>query len=138
MYGSECFKKLFGHTALHKSAPKYGGAEGRALTDEERQWLVENTERLIARFEAEHQAELDHIAQAAAILRAKQAAQLEQPQRAPEKPARRQPTEAERSVAYVEARRALQQRFPGVELDRPGFKGLLDMEAEKLLAKSAA
>lgn len=146
VYGSECFKRLFGQTALHQVSPKYGGGEGRKLTDEERQWLVENTERLIAHFEAEHQAQLERMAQAAAALRAQATARPVQAREArealgareaPEKPFRPPPTEAERSVAYVEARHSLQLRFPGAELDRPGFKGLLDMEAAKILAKGS-
>ena len=143
VYGSECFKRLFGQTALHQVSPKYGGGEGRKLTDEERQWLVENTERLIAHFEAEHQAQLERMAQAAAALRAQatarpvQARDAPDARKAPEKPVRPLPTDAERSVAYVEARHSLQLRFPGAELDRPGFKGLLDMEAAKILAKGS-
>ena len=143
VYGSECFKGLFGHTALHQLSPKYGGGEGRKLTDQERQWLVENTERLIAQFEAEHQAQLERMAQAAAALRVQATARPMQAPKAletrqvPEKPFRPPLTEAERSAAYAEARHSLQLRFPGAELDRPGFKGLLDMEAAKILAKSA-
>lgn len=54
--GSACFKKLFGEG---HSAPSYGAGEGRLLTPEERQLLVENTARLIAQFEAEHLAALE-------------------------------------------------------------------------------
>jgi hypothetical protein len=54
--GSECFKRLFGEG---HSAPSYGTGEGRLLTTEERQLLVENTARLIAQFETEHQAALE-------------------------------------------------------------------------------
>jgi hypothetical protein len=60
--GSECFKKLFGEG---HSAPSYGSGEGRLLTLEERQLLVENTARLIAQFEAEHQAALERARLAA-------------------------------------------------------------------------
>ena len=60
--GSECFKKLFGEG---HSAPSYGSGEGRLLTPEERQLLVENTARLIAQFEAEHQAALERARLAA-------------------------------------------------------------------------
>ena len=68
--GSECFKKLFGEG---NSAPSYGTGEGRLLTPEERQLLVENTARLIAQFEAEHLAALEK-ARLAAGLRARLAA----------------------------------------------------------------
>lgn len=50
--GSECFKKLFGGSL---STPSYGSSAGRLLTPEERQMLVENTARLIEKFEFEHQ-----------------------------------------------------------------------------------
>jgi hypothetical protein len=69
--GSECFKKLFGEG---HSAPSYGTGEGRLLTPEERQLLVENTARLIAQFEVEHLAALEK-AGLAAELRARLAAE---------------------------------------------------------------
>jgi hypothetical protein len=69
--GSECFKKLFGEG---HSAPSYGTGEGRLLTPEERQLLVENTARLIAQFETEHLAALEK-ARLAAELRARLAAE---------------------------------------------------------------
>jgi hypothetical protein len=53
VYGSDCFGKLFGQLA--NKAPQYGSGEGRELTAEERLMLAENTERLIAQFESEHQ-----------------------------------------------------------------------------------
>ena len=69
--GSECFKRLFGEG---HSTPSYGTGEGRLLTPEERQLLVENTVRLIAQFEAEHQAALEK-ARLATELRARLAAE---------------------------------------------------------------
>ena len=54
VYGSNCFERLFGH--LIARTPRYGGGDGRALTAEERDMLANNTERLIAQFEQEHQA----------------------------------------------------------------------------------
>ena len=83
--GSECFKKLFGEG---HSAPSYGSGEGRLLTLEERQLLVENTARLIAQFEAEHQAALE-----LARLAAEQQAAAEAVRRAAEE---RRQLEAER------------------------------------------
>jgi hypothetical protein len=80
--GSECFKKLFGE---EHSAPSYGSGEGRLLTLEERQLLVENTARLIAQFEAEHQAALEKTRLAAerrAQLAAEQQAAAEAAHRA--------------------------------------------------------
>ena len=50
--GSTCFAKRYGaDTAL--GGARYGGGEGRPLTDTERQLLVTNTEALLARFEEE-------------------------------------------------------------------------------------
>jgi len=54
--GSECFNKLFGRARIK---PLYGSGEGRLLTPEERQLLIENTERLISQFEDEYQAALE-------------------------------------------------------------------------------
>ena len=79
--GSECFKKLFGEG---HSAPSYGSGEGRLLTLEERQLLVENTACLIAQFEAEHQAALER-----ARLAAERRARLAAEQQAADEAARR-------------------------------------------------
>jgi hypothetical protein len=48
------------------------------------------------------------------------------------------PTSAQRAEAEVQARRALGEQFPGVNLDLPGFKGLLRMEVDKILRTNAA
>jgi hypothetical protein len=48
MLGSDCFKTLHGGGATQN--PSYGSASGRRLTDEERQLLLQNTERLIEQF----------------------------------------------------------------------------------------
>lgn len=58
VYGSECFKKLFAGASVSSSLPYYTSSNGRQLTEEERQLLIENTARLIQQFEAEYQAEL--------------------------------------------------------------------------------
>lgn len=50
--GSTCFQKRFGSlSALGKA--QYGGGGGKLLTSEERMLLAENTEALLARFEAQ-------------------------------------------------------------------------------------
>ena len=75
--GSDCFKRLFGEKRV---TPSYGSGEARLLTPEERQLLVENTARLIAQFEAEHQAALEEARLAAerrAQFAAKQQAEAE-------------------------------------------------------------
>ncbi|OQX11015.1 MAG: hypothetical protein BWK73_18690 [Thiothrix lacustris] len=62
VYGSECFKQLLGSEA--SIVPHYGTSTSRQLTPEERLLLLENTESLIAQFEAETQAnaeKLDHL-----------------------------------------------------------------------------
>jgi len=58
VYGSECFKKLFIGLPVASSIPQYTSSDGRHLTEEERQLLIENTERLVQQFESEYQAEL--------------------------------------------------------------------------------
>lgn len=67
VYGSECFKKLFLGLPVASAAPAYTSTEGRPLTDEERQLLVENTERLIQQLEAEYQAEVARKAALATV-----------------------------------------------------------------------
>lgn len=64
--GSTCFAKRYGSAGALGSA-QYGGGTGRKLTDEERLLLEENTQILLARFEAEETAvEARKQAQAAA------------------------------------------------------------------------
>ena len=54
VYGEDCFDRLF--VGLSREAePRYGGGPGRLLSAEERQLLIENTERLITQFELERQ-----------------------------------------------------------------------------------
>lgn len=67
VYGSECFKKLFVGFPVASSTPQYTSSDGRHLTDEERQLLIENTERLIQQFESEYQAELEAARAAPAL-----------------------------------------------------------------------
>ena len=50
--GSTCFAKRYG-TAGALGSAQYGGGTGRKLTDEERLLLAENTQTLLAHFEAE-------------------------------------------------------------------------------------
>lgn len=51
--GSQCFAKLYGG---HKTiTPKYSGGSHRVLSTEERELLLQNTESLLERLEAEHQ-----------------------------------------------------------------------------------
>lgn len=53
--GSACFAKRYGgHNGL--GSPSYGPGHGRKLTDAERELLVQNTQLLLAQFEAEKQA----------------------------------------------------------------------------------
>lgn len=86
VYGSDCFDRLFGLRV--SAAPHYGSGEGRELTLEERQMLAENTEQLIAQFEAERQTLLEQ-----ARLRQEQQLKVE---RAARERAERMRAEAER------------------------------------------
>lgn len=52
--GSECYAKLFGNIIPSNVRPLYGSGDGRALSEHERQLLIENTELLIAYFEKEY------------------------------------------------------------------------------------
>lgn len=55
--GSDCFNKLFGRGT--RSQPRYGGSDGRVLTQEERELLLSNTAQLLQRFQNEHEASLE-------------------------------------------------------------------------------
>jgi hypothetical protein len=145
VYGSDCFARLFGSTPTGHAAPRYGSATGRALTPEERALLAENTDRLIEQFEQEHQSQIAEAEQRRARFEARQ-----HPQAAASLPARHPPlqalararppvpTLAQRAEAEIQARRTLAEKFPGVNLDLAGFKGLLRMEVDKILRTNAA
>lgn len=56
--GSTCFAKRYdGSDSLGET--RFGGLEGRRLTDVERQLLVENTQGLLAQFQREHEVEVE-------------------------------------------------------------------------------
>lgn len=145
VYGSDCFARLFGSTPAGQAAPRYGTTTGRSLTPEERALLTENTERLIEQFEQEHLARIAEAERRRALLESRQHVQAPvltgQPPRA-HQPAvsalPRIPTPAQRAQAEAEARRSLGQQFPGVNLDLPGFKGLVRMEIDKILRTNGA
>lgn len=133
VYGSDCFGRLFGQLA--DKAPQYRSGDGRELTAEERLMLAENTERLIAQFEAEHQALLEQ-----ARLRREQQEKVEQAAReAAERrridaERRRPPTAAEIASVEAQAKAVVRQKF-GVDPDIPGWRGLVLVEARKLLGR---
>lgn len=146
VFGSDCFSRLFESTPTGHVGPKYGGGAGRVLTAEERSLLVENTERLIERFEAEHYAEVAAAEKRRSLSESHQQFRISTPPPLQPQCALRQaapappliPNPARRAEAEVQARRALEERFPGVDLDLPGFKGLVQMEVERLLRAKAA
>jgi len=131
VYGSDCFGRLFGH--LIEKTPRYGSGDGRELTAEERLMLAENTERLIAQFEVEHQALLEQ-----ARLRREQQEKVEQAareaaeRRRAEEERRRPPTPAEIASVEPQAKAIVRQKFD-VDPNAPGWRGLVLAEARKLL-----
>src|SRR5690606_20130128 len=133
VYGSTCFARDFSGHEIAKSSPQLTSHAGRVLTAEERQLLVSNTEHLIQRFESE---------QAAAV--AKEKARVidrppattrswTPPARPVSTPKLPQFTAAERASVEPEARRLLDEKFPGLDFDSPGFTGLLQMEIDRIL-----
>ncbi len=75
--GSTCFAQRYGsHAALGQA--QYGGGGGRKLTDEERQLLIQNTEALLAQFEAQASADAEASALAEAQVHADEALRKQQ------------------------------------------------------------
>lgn len=72
--GSTCFAKRFGSGRALGTA-SFGGGDGRKLTAEERQLLVNNTAELLKRFEAEERQRAEALAVAAALEREDRAGQ---------------------------------------------------------------
>lgn len=152
--GSECFKKLFGE---EHSGPNYGSSEGRLLTPEERLLLVGNTARLIAQFEAEHQAALEReriaAEQRAQLAQEKQgamererlaAAELQPSLSTPlsnprsstlSSTARRgfTPTTSDPRFPAVLAQVKQEYRTRGLDPNQPGWRGMVEFEAKERL-----
>lgn len=135
VYGSDCFARLF--SDLSPRPPRYGGGEGRELTPAERQLLAENTDRLIAQFEAEHQVLLEQ-----ARLRQNQydkvaqAAREREAQRRAEADRRRPLTDADLAPVLQEAKAAVRAKYgDSIDPDAPGWRGLVRQEAAKLLGR---
>ena len=129
VFGSDCFSRLFAGTALSGASPRYSSTAGRPLTPEERALLLRNTELLIERFEHERQ----NTEQQVGV----QGKQQDIPA-TPPPVQRRTPSTAQRAAAELQARSNLAFRFPGINLDLPGFKGLLWLEVERILRDSEA
>ena len=132
VYGSECFKKLFVGLPTASSVPSYTSAEGRRLTDAERQLLIENTERLIQMLEAEYEAELARKAALAAER------VTPPPIKAPAPPPQSQSivTPAARAAAEAQAKANVRSKY-GVNPELPGWRGLVLYEMKRLLDENA-
>jgi len=125
VYGSECFKKLFAGTAISWSLPYYTSSEGRCLTEEERQLLIENTARLVQQFEAERQTQLERETGL-------------KPSPAPVTPVLpplpRSPVtgSAAQQAAEEQAKQLLRKQY-GINPELPGWYGLVQSEAKRIL-----
>jgi hypothetical protein len=134
VYGSDCFDRLFG-SLMPAARPRYGSGEGRELTTDERLLLVENTERLLAQFETEHQ----QLLEASRLQREQQEkverAAAERAEKARLDAAhRRLPTEAELAPYEAEAKRMVREKHD-VDPNAPGWKGLVLMYQRQLLGR---
>lgn len=97
--------------------------------------LVENTERLLAQFETEHQ----QLLGAARLRREQQEkverAAAERAERARQEAERRRPpTEAELAPYEAEAKRMVREKY-GVDPNAPGWKGLVITFQRQLLGR---
>ena len=125
VYGSECFKKLFVGLPVASSMPQYTSSDGRQLTEEERQLLIENTERLIQQFESDCQAELAR----------KAALEAARPAPAQTKSLPLQPTTAARPavqhISEAKAKQIVRTKY-NVDPELPGWRGLVLAEMERI------
>lgn len=153
VYGSECFKKLFAGYPVATSLPRYTSSDGRTLTDEERQLLIENTERLIQQFESEHQQRLTREATLAAARLA--LAQISPPIAPPKPGVARPPWEwqpyqrpprsllkpavapipADQQKFEAKAKENVRSKY-GVDPELPGWRGFVLAEIERLKRES--
>jgi len=130
VYGSECFKKLFVGHSVASATPHYTSSEGRHLTDEERQLLIENTERLIQQFESEYKTEL---ARKAALTTVRSTPKPPPPVHTPSKPAVASSTAQQ--AAQVQAKEIVRSKY-GVDPELPGWYGLVILEMKRILREN--
>lgn len=134
VYGSDCFDRLFGDLG-RGATPNYGGGTGRLLTEEERLMLVQNTERLIAQFEAERQLALERERLQAAALQQQEQAARQRVAQAKVAPQRQPgPTQAELASVEAEAKRMVRAKYD-VDPDAPGWRGLVMACQRELLSR---
>lgn len=98
--------------------------------------LESNTGRLIEKFEREHQEELARAeSRRSPVAEPTEHRSHQAPQGSlfGEAPA----AGISRSEAEAIARKRLTERYPGVNLDLPGFKGLVYLETERILRENA-
>lgn len=148
--GSECYKRLYLGQDRAAQNPMYGSAEGRRLSEAERIALLENTERFIASLESEHiaaeKAKEARQLEAEAAERLQASARRTVPLRNPYGSRRRtgygvppvidilsSVAEAELAQIRIEARRIVQASNPDVDLNAPGWSGLVEQEVRNIV-----
>ena len=142
VYGSDCFDKLFGGITS-MGTPRYGTGDGRRLTEDERRMLIDNTARLIERFEAEHFEALESAARARSEREAYEREALalvrEAERRAANALVERQlaaQQEAARRAGLEEvAKRDVREKY-GVDPELAGWRGLVMARLSELLRAS--
>lgn len=132
VYGSECFKHLFVGLPVASSTPRYTSSEGRRLTEDEQQLLIENTERLVQQFESEYQAEL---AREAAHVAVRSTPTQTTPSPVPSRPATVADAAAQQA-AEAHAKQIVRSKY-GVDPELPGWRGLVLTEMERILRENA-
>lgn len=142
--GSDCYLKLMGHEKATEEGPAFGGWDGRRLTEEERNAMLADTAAFVARMEAQFRAEAAEAAAMAAeeadrqrLVESARAARLRarasEPQSRPLSLFDFAPDQV--SAAFAAARRHWQAK--GVDVHLPGFVGLIEGEALRMLRESA-
>lgn len=142
--GSECFKQLYAGLPPAAAAPRFGSSEGRMLSAEEREALINNTRALVAMLEIEHDdAERARVAREDAVRATAARLQQERMLRATGAPSRpgstmapvrgEEPSRAEMAKLREQAKQRLRPHHPEIDLDSPGYAGLVTLEVRKML-----
>lgn len=127
--GSDCFAKLYAGAAVSKAASWSASGGGRALTAEERLALIHNTDELLRKLETEFIEHQTRIQQQIPKQRA-----FSRPAARTWLPAPRQSVLPEIPSRFITmAKDLLRPKNPGLDLDAPGWSGLVRMEARRLM-----
>ena len=151
--GSSCFSRIYLGHEISEIAPQFTSKGGRQLSKDERALLLSNTAKLIDQFAREHtppkkatappskEPATEYFDEFLPFNKSRWRSPRPSRMTRQSPPFSRRPepfTPAQRASVEPEARATLNARFQGIDLDSPGFNGLLQSEIDRILRSRMA